>query len=1178
MKRFYKFLSLFLVSLLGITGAVAQDFAQGDQLLTPEDVVGKRVVLFSNTTEGGLGWMCGTKLSATITNDCIYSFEATEGTVDGEILYLLKQESTGKYLQESEGGEDNAGLTTAKSQALRMTLMLAEELPDGATYTRNGASPKKQNLGDGCFVMTRADLDAQGGYTYVCGHVKEVHYYPYNDTNTWSIYTLAELSGRDLVDAYIDALCPNDPNEVYTVGNDPGQYPKDKVDALAAAYVAAASAPENISNEEARALCDALKAAYDALIASQNPMSEGYYFIYNESGRWMSTNTVQGYDFLWSIPNYEAPSPLDVSASKMIWKVSLTEEKDVYAIQNFYSGKRISREQNGAVKSDGANCFILTDDGTIGVRPDGEVNPPTYVFYADTNGWKSQFHAKFDNSGVMSWNSVDSPNNCFHFVKISNEEVEALLNSLEQQKLNDQLQAAYDEAQAAYSSGIVVAGAPLDTDFGTGLVSDPEAYFSSDDAGSKEPGAAPGLLCDNDFATYFHTDWGAAFAPSMERYHYIAVELPEALSGAISVKVARRGPTFNDFPTRFAIFGANEVDKADPNAAEWTLLGSSDINYCVAMTDEQMATVNTPEDRRGQKGIGTAGVAFDGSYKYFKFAAVKTLFNELDPRDNRGYFAISELNVWKGAIDEANSPINQVSAAVRSEMEKQLAAAKAQLAAGQATAETIAALQAVYEQFLVELPNPIRLNSAIESARQVASTAENNGVIGDGVAYYPQSAFDAFQAVIEEAVAFDTQGKTAAEINAMVDKVNNAVDAFNASLVLPEAGKYYYLRGRSNKVYNNTLTSLNALVYAANTQVAGSGSIRFTRPGNASDVENDFVDYLNGATVDMEQLLEDNMLEDASNINLEQMLQYVWYMEKAEAGKVVLRNLGTGLYLAPAEGEVRQSIEPAEISVVVNYPGCFVFDAGEGTQLNASSGGQVVTWAEVTDPNARWAFEEAAFIESSSAFWPVTAGVYQIVTLPFDVSESIDGTIYSLVGETADGQLALAEVRDENLPAGTPFIFKANAEEEIPAFPFAEFSYADGKSVSSIDDAAFSYEAKEANGLTGTLLESVEPADGLAYFNAKGSVVNTSGTTIGVNSGYFNGKHAKNVEATETLIPLGDVVIDGITENNVVVLPAQVNVYSINGMLLRQNVKAANATQGLPAGIYVVGGVKVLVK
>ena len=65
--------------------------------------------------------------------------------------------------------------------------------------------------------------------------------------------------------------------------------------------------------------------------------------------------------------------------------------------------------------------------------------------------------------------------------------------------------------------------------------------------------------------------------------------------------------------------------------------------------------------------------------------------------------------------------------------------------------------------------------------------------------------------------------------------------------------------------------------------------------------------------------------------------------------------------------------------------------------------------------------------------------------------------------------------------------------------------------------------------------------------------------------------------ADET-IDLGKIDLTDINNATVVVLPSVVNVYSINGQLVRKNVKTLNATKGLPAGIYVVGGQKMIVK
>ena len=87
---------------------------------------------------------------------------------------------------------------------------------------------------------------------------------------------------------------------------------------------------------------------------------------------------------------------------------------------------------------------------------------------------------------------------------------------------------------------------------------------------------------------------------------------------------------------------------------------------------------------------------------------------------------------------------------------------------------------------------------------------------------------------------------------------------------------------------------------------------------------------------------------------------------------------------------------------------------------------------------------------------------------------------------------------------------------------------------------------------------------------------------IGVNSGYFG-----YIAPTDKTADDADVVlnIDGkaetmtaINEANVVVLPSVVNVYSIDGTLVRKNVKSVNAAKNLPAGVYVIGGQKVIIK
>lgn len=284
------------------------------------------------------------------------------------------------------------------------------------------------------------------------------------------------------------------------------------------------------------------------------------------------------------------------------------------------------------------------------------------------------------------------------------------------------------------------------------------------------------------------------------------------------------------------------------------------------------------------------------------------------------------------------------------------------------------------------------------------------------------------------------------------------------------------------------------------------------------------------------------------------------------------------MYLSAQNGEVGQSVTPVEIPVILSKPLMFVFDAGKDKQLNVNSNGQMVTWADPNDWNAQFTFEAVPQIDYAQLAMPVANEAYQIVTLPVTVDAyCVQGTAYSLVGETDDKKFALAEIT-EPIPAGTPFILGRDVENAEQALEngAALFDYG-MDAITNVSELQYSTKALDANGIQGTLCEVDTVAAGYAYLRGS-KVVATKNTVIGVNSGYFNAKHEKGVAAGDVNLELGKVVVDNITNADVVVLPSVVDVYSVDGVLVRKNVKAANATKGLPAGVYVVGKVKVLVK
>lgn len=1205
MKRFYNLLSFFLLSLVGITNAVAQDYGQGKLLETPEQIVGKDVLLYEPGTSSDhpAGYLNGSaKWTNTISDACIYNFiQLEKQSEDGHPLYLLQQKSTGKYVKdpakiEGSEGESYVEYTDKKEDAFEMTVLNFKEIVDGAeSNPRTAANSNKQDLSVTGFVLCRNefDIDEETGEqspVYIAGQW-EPSYFPYTDTNVFRIYEFVVLKGQEKLMSYVEAFVV-DPNN-YTTGTTPGTYKKELVDAANQAYNAANQALEsgNVTDEQADKLCADLKKAYNDLMDKGfNALVDGgYYFIRTTTNHWMTSEKKSGLDFLWGAGGvYEgdkapAAGEVQVADAKYIWKLTSAGKKDLYYVQNLYTGTYMSAETNAAFKVD-KDCYILTEEKTpLFVAFDGaeseEANSKKlgFVFYqmkADSTKGR-QFHSKFANSGVFEWNDIANPNNIYLFNDVAKADIDRIAAEVEQAKLNEKLNTIYGKALVDYSGSLAISGGTKDANFSNGLTKDSTNFFCTvlQSNEGKIAALADGKFGkNNDVNSYFHTSWsGGQFKPSLDRYHYVGVDLKKEISGGIMVKIAKRR-TYNDYPMEFAFFGSNDP-KAVRDSAEWTLLGCGKVDWSIGMPLKAGVDADCEKDTVIPNAIGVAGTTFEGSYRYIKCAAIATQYNINNPIATRGFFCLSEMTVYSPAtIDPNGGLIQQVSEPVRKEIAAALEAAKKEVAAGKATQPTIDRLQKAYDAFMKELPNPQALLDAAKEAKTFANNVESQGFVGEELAQYAPAGLEALKAAVKAANEYDANGKSAKEILAEVEKLNTAVATFKEGINLPEADKIYRLRGASRKAWNKKLISYKAQCYAKNN--GNANTIYFTYPEGATNeaiVTND-----NGVIADNEVWeTVTSALTDTLNSAL---TNYYWYVEKAEKGKIVLRNVGTGMYLSAQNGEVGQSVTPVEIPVILSKPLTFVFDAGKDKQLNVNSNGQMVTWADPNDWNAQFTFEAVPQIDYAQLAMPVANEAYQIVTLPVTVDAyCVQGTAYSLVGETDDKKFALAEIT-EPIPAGTPFILGRDVENAEQALEngAALFDYG-MDAITNVSELQYSTKALDANGIQGTLCEVDTVAAGYAYLRGS-KVVATKNTVIGVNSGYFNAKHEKGVAAGDVNLELGKVVVDNITNADVVVLPSVVDVYSVDGVLVRKNVKAANATKGLPAGVYVVGKVKVLVK
>lgn len=1209
---------------------MAQAYREGNLLETVEAVTSQDILLNGTGNMGGGQYLCGQGYSSTVTKDCRYRLEQVSGQVDGLNLYVLKQVSTGLYVKDytlqTTSGDDSEedtsygpfngkmiAVTADKAEAMQFTVSLAVE--NGTDPRSKTTQGQAQDLSQPSFVLATKQPSANGAIQFL-GHYYSPFYAIYVDTNAWQIHAVDEPQGKKMLQAYMDVYFANntDPAVTYPAGTNPGACPAELVEAAHAAYTeanAALNADEfTLTDEQVNDLCNRIESSIEKLKTSTFPMADGIYFIHDSRGMFNAGNTMflygdkgNGKDYISANGNYTKPAKLDADAVKYLWRVKVVNG-DSATVQNVLTGLYFTH------KIAVANHYGLSQSENIVMLRKGAETGNMFnraSFYIKNTKNNERACTNPDSHGVLNWNYDNDPGNQFVFESVTEDELNAVLEEAKQQVRNEKLATLYGDAVYALNKGISYAPAAdymLDNDFSaegalvrhTGEEDNTPWYCNKKE--TNEVNTYEALTGEGwDGTTYFHSSWsGGAFEPSISKNHYLVAELEHDAAGDILVKVAKRA-TGNDFPTQFAVYGANKFNKENPNATEWKFQGLADINYT-----DSVAVTYTDVDEKGHKAegqtktipdaVGVAAMHLDGSYAYIKLAATKTLFNASNPQTNRGYFAIAKLNIWEAAepVVKSYTPelqdVQNTNEAVITELQKQIEAAGKQVADSSATDAQIASLQAALDAFNNNYPDPSRVTTALAEASSVYNAASSKNLIGDKLAQYPTKVAEKLANVITKYQNFNSV--KLADINAAVNEINAAVAEFKASIKLPEAGKFYTLRSAAKKFENKAGNdskgvTYRAIIYSesnnATTEVTGSFTpVRFYRMDGSSAI-NDSASF---ADADFTKLQDTISVADDARL--------VWKAEASANGQITFRNLATGMYLTGANGKIYQSVEATPINVEGIAPETFRFNAGKDengvTQyMNAKAAfNTIVTWNDTADVNSNFFIEEVAKdkIATQAFYIPnVKEGQFYAGTFAVDIDPT-DGFItpYQVIGVNGD-KLVLGEF-DGIVEAGTPFIYNVDMIIATKAAP-SSIGFTQVVAANDLTEGNYTYETKNVNGLQGVLTEAVKIPAGKAYINNSGAVAVApeAGADIAANGAYFNGDASTTDKDGDASLELGKMVgnaLTGIDATKVIVLPAKVDVYSIDGKLLRQGVKSSNAAKNLPAGVYVIGGQKVLVK
>ena len=1168
MKRFYNFLSLLLLSLVGVT-ASAQSYRAGtEKLASMDEIVGKKV--FIQTACNG-NYMCGTGVSVSsdqLRDDAVYQFEAVEGktSVDGHPLYVLKQVSTGLYFKDidivnpgadssdgilPEGSEDLTLTTDKLSEAFEMTVLQFEDITgvEGAKAGPNTASSEKQTLDGAGFVFCRGQKSTGGDYTYI-GNLEggKPFYSPWTDTNAWYIYEAVKETPKAMLLNYVMIYFPNGVSaDVFPVGTNPGYYGEEAVNKAIEVYNRANGMLEGTteySEEQYMNMAKEVEAAAKAIAASAVKLTEGYYFIKDSrgAGRYWYVETATNGDLYGSSVNYEVPEPLDANSAKYIWKVAPGTEEGTFTFKNMYSEVYLS-DQTARLTSQANQTrewFLCGNEpGNFKVTDDGQQAKPSFIVSTLANQQVNTDHGF--GGGLCKWNDKNDVGNCMHFIALADDVIESIREAAVQNALNEKLSVIYDKAVTMKKKN----------DGSLGLVTS-VAQLSSNAA---EPTGGEGkleALVDLDNKTYFHTNWSSP--ATVEGAHFVQADLQYAVNGVKLDFVRRLRPQGKE--DNYPMVADIQVTN-DPNG-EWVSVAEFEFDYSQDVTYAKGTIGGMQGDSLCTAHAGQGTVSFgETSYRYIR--VIPSAIN-----GDKAYWYLAELHFLP--LQDIENAYSQVAEADRTQFEALLAKAADELAAGKATQATITGLQASYDKVLAQIPDPARITELVADVKKAIESAEE----GDEPGYYAAGSIATIQAAVAAAQAAIVPGLTLAQVDQVVATLQTAFDAFHASMVLPEVGQFYLLRSASvaTNGAGNAWNSKDAPIYSVNN--AKVGALRFT--------------VLDGTAEKAEELTD--------TIVFDYNLRYLWKVTKATAEGVALQNLGTGMWISAEvegnNGQMTQSAEESMLKYHLKAPGEFVFEVGEGLYANFQGGGAMVAWNNAYDQNAPIKFEShAAAMLSTDYRWAVTPNVMQVITLPVAIDGGVAaGTTYTVLGLNADrNKILLMENNGvDEIKAGQPFVYKAPSAPELWDKVGQNMNLAIFYTLQEpSEEFTYVYEGVKGAGFCGTVAETDTIGAQNGYLNEAGAfagVASEQTKAIGVNSGYFTGLlgAAEDASLATAEIDLGDFALTGISEAQTVILPAQVNVYSIDGKIVRRNVKTGSALRNLPAGVYIMGGQKVLVK
>lgn len=924
-----------------------------------------------------------------------------------------------------------------------------------------------------------------------------------------------------------------------------------------------ASASDEEVNAMVAKLAEAVK-NFNEQDHSMRQIEDGYYYIVSTQDGFQEKGKIAMY---LPTTNYLSWRVLRKNNGQYLFNIKNLGD-DTYSIQGVESGRYAS--------SNSANGIATTSEQTV-PQKFAYSNGVWHISNTVDNADYTLKTYKSETSGVININDGSNIKD-WTLVRESNQAViDSLIEASASIRLREAMNGALQKAEPAYKAVF-----RYNSDHNDGLIKETNEAepLKGQIWGTQvnDTYTSYAHLIDGDLNTCFQSSWDSGtWGNKVEEgqgQQWLQVDLR---SNPVDNFEFYFGLRNNDWGwkecwSNIDIYATNNTDVASQenfNDADWTHVGNyTDLTSYIKPEGANMNSTG--------RYIYYPVRGLDQEYRYIRFVVRSTIV----PQSCMMY-TIGEFQVYKSELDEENSPYNYVEGLkpLVDELKPLIDAAKAKLNDGtEITQEEVDKLTELTKQVDELTPKTDPLDERIAAVREYVEKFADNDEWGD----VSSDELVTMQDAIDEADSYDHEKPIQSDINSRLEALNKAFAQFKSQQKKPEVNAWYYITNRDNSRGGSIDEGGTGDIWSrwCYGNVIMAPHANATRSAYWDDVKNAVTwsgyDHASG------------ILSDTVPVDPYSMWRLVKIEGNENADVYGLQNRATGTYLGTSgnrNGFIGMENAPAPYKLVLLKSGQFNIICQDeanswGIPIHADGRKVLVTWDGTTDSPSAWDFVAVDESEIENAEITIRNNSATVITLPYAynnenvVNLNIDNEIatYGIKGVSEDGKQVFL-YNKTSFEAGEPMVVVAgdvtkynDGNEPTRMFlPFAN---------------EFTTEVKEANGIVGTLDYTVLPANaGILKADSIISIGDSEDSAIFGQRGYINASKIVNNEelSTDFVLYVDGDIVNGIN-NAVVSTSNRVNVYTTDGVLVKKNVKAANAKDGLKKGVYIIGKDKVLVK